>query len=204
MKSLLNQTYAWALQLAKSRYNLLFIFLFFFLDASIFPFPTTIIFITISLLHPSQSYYNAALAAIGMTTGSLVGYAFGNYMWLLPNGEFTAFAQYLFLHVPGLTIVNYHVIQSLYLKWGYSLLCFSTIVPLPYQFFSIAAGVFKFNIYTFTLVTLLVQSIRFFIVAWLILKYGEGVRAIFQKNLKFIAASALFILFILFLYNLLT
>jgi len=204
MKSLLNQTYAWTLQLAKSRYNLLFIFLFFFLDASIFPFPTTIIFITISLLHPSQSYYNAALAAIGMTTGSLVGYAFGNYMWLLPNGEFTAFAQYLFLHVPGLTIINYHAIQTLYLKWGYSLLCVSTVLPLPYQFFSVAAGVFKFNIYAFSLVTLLVQSVRFLIFAWLIIKYGEGVKLIFQKNLRIIATCTIMIGLIIFIYSILT
>lgn len=197
MQNLVSQSFSWTKKWSKSRFSLFVIFLFLFLDASIFPLPTTIAFITISLIHPSRSYYNALLAVVGMVLGSIVGYAIGHYLWLLPNGNFTQFAQYLFDHIPGFTEVNYQNAQNFYLKWSYSILLFSIILPIPYQFISITAGVFDFDIVTFVLSTLVFQGFRFFFLAWLIVRYGEGAKIIFQRNLKIIAIVSAILLFII-------
>lgn len=197
MQSFLNQTFSWTKEWSKSRYSLLAIFLFLFFDASVFPLPTTVIFITVSLIHPSRSYYNALLASAGMVMGAIVGYSIGHYLWLLPDGNFTPFARYLFDHIPGFTEINYQNAQHLYLKWSYSILLFSTILPIPYQFFSITAGAFNFDIFAFAFATLVFQGFRFFILAWLIVKYGEGVKTIFQRNLKIIAIVSAILLFII-------
>ena len=197
MRSLLNQTFLWTKKWSKSRYGGLVIFLFLFLDASVFPLPTTVIVITISLIHITRSYYNALLAVSGMVLGSIVGYSIGHYLWLLPDGTFTQFAMYLFDHVPGLTAVNYQTAQNLFIKWSYGILLFSTILPLPYQVLAITAGAFEFNIFAFVLATIAFQGLRFFFLAWLIVKYGEGVRTLFQKNLKIIALISVAILFII-------
>jgi len=197
MQSLVSQTFSWTKKWSKSRFSLLVIFLFLFLDASIFPLPTTIVFITVSLIHPSRSYQNALMAVVGMVMGSIVGYAIGHYLWLLPDGSFTQFAQYLFDHIPGFTEVNYQNAQQLYLKWSYGILFFSIIIPIPYQFISITAGVFDFDIFAFVFSTLIFQGFRFFLLAWLILKYGEGAKIIFQKNLKIIAIVSAILLFII-------
>jgi len=132
-----------------------------------------------------------------MVLGSIVGYAIGHYLWLLPNGNFTQFAQYLFDHIPGFTEVNYQNAQNFYLKWSYSILLFSIILPIPYQFISITAGVFDFDIVTFVLSTLVFQGFRFFFLAWLIVRYGEGAKIIFQRNLKIIAIVSAILLFII-------
>jgi len=187
MRSLISQTFLWTKKCSKSRYSLLVIFLFLFLDASLFPLPTTVIFITVSLIHPSQSYYNALVAVLGMVLGSILGYTIGHYLWLLPDGSYTQFAQYLFNHIPGFTEVNYQNAQSLYLKWSYSILLLTIIMPIPYQFISITAGVFNFDIFAFTSLTLIFQGFRFFLLGWLIIRYGEGAKIIFQRNLKVIA-----------------
>ena len=202
MQSLLSQFYLWTKRLAKGRFSQHFIFLSFFLDACVFPFPTTVIFITVSLLITSRSYYNALISTVAMVTGSIVGYAIGHYLWLLPTGEFTNFALYLFHHVPGFTEVNYHYIQNLALKWGYSILLFSTILPVPYQFYSITAGVFDFNLILFILLTLFFQGSRFLLIAWLTIKYGEGVKTILKKNLKIILLLCLIIISLILIFSL--
>lgn len=187
MQSFVNQSSSWTKKWSKSRFSLLVIFMFLFLDASIFPLPTTIAFITISLIHPSRSYYNALFALVGMVLGSIAGYAIGHYLWLLPDGTFTQFAHYLFNHIPGFTEVNYQNAQHLYLNWSYSILFLSILMPIPYQFISISTGVFDYDIFTFVILTIIFQGFRFFLLAWLIITYGEGAKIIFQRNLKIIA-----------------
>jgi len=202
MRSLLIQTFLWTKKWSRSRYGLLAVFLFLFLDASVFPLPTTVVFITVSLIHPKRSYHNALVALAGIVLGAIVGYAIGHFLWLLPDGGFTRLAQYLFNHIPGFTEVNYLNAQTLYTQWSYSILLFSTIIPIPYQVLSITAGAFGIDIYAFILATLVFQGLRYLFLAWLIIRYGEGVTAIFQKNLKIIALiTVIILLVIIFITN---
>jgi len=201
MRSLLTQTFLWTKKWSGSRYGLMAVFVFLFLDASVFPLPTTVVFITVSLIHPSRSYYNALVAVIGMVLGAITGYFIGHFLWLLPDGSFTLFAQYLFNHIPGFTVANYLNAQNLYIKWSYSILLISTVLPLPYQILSITAGAFEFNIYAFILITLVFQGLRFFFLAWLVVRYGEGAKSIFRKNLKIISLVTIILLFIIFIIS---
>lgn len=196
MQSYVSQTSSWTKKWSRSRFSLLVIFVFLFLDASIFPLPTTIAFITISLIHPSRSYYNALFAVVGMVLGSIAGYAIGHYLWLLPDGSFTQFAHYMFNHIPGFTEVNYQNAQHLYLNWSYSILFLSILMPIPYQFISISTGVFDYDIFTFVILTLIFQGFRFFLLAWLIITYGEGAKIIFQRNLKIIVIVSVLLVII--------
>jgi membrane protein YqaA with SNARE-associated domain len=202
MQSLVNQSFSWTKKWAKSRFSLLVIFMFLFLDASIFPLPTTIAFITFSLIHPSRSYYNALVALMGMVLGSIVGYAIGHYLWLLPNGDFTKLAQYLFAHIPNFNEVSYQHAQSIFQKWNYSILFLSIILPIPYQFISTLAGVFDFDIYVFTISTMILQGFRFFLLAWLVIRYGEGVKTLFKENLKIITIVSILLLITTFIITL--
>jgi len=197
MQSLLNQTYAWARKWPVSSYGPLVIFLFLFIDASIFPLPTTVIFITISLIHPSKSYINALTASLAMVLGATAGYAIGHFLWLHPDGSFTPFATYMFDHIPNFSEINYQYAQNLYNQWKYMILLFSTILPIPYELFSITAGAFNFNLAAFIFSTFVFQGLRFFLFAWLIIRYGEGAKTIFKENLKIISIVTAFILLII-------
>lgn len=196
MKSLLKQTYDWTLKWSKSRYSMLALFVFLFSDASFFPLPTTVIFITISLLYPLRSNFNAIVATIAMVLGSLAGYGIGHYLWLSSEGGYTAIAQYFFNHIPGFTIDLYHEAQALYSKWSYGILFAAIILPIPYQFYSISAGAFDSNFLIFGFSTLVFQGLRFFGLAYLVIRFGEEVKTMFQKNLKIIAISTITLLVI--------
>jgi len=201
MRSLLSQTFSWTKKWSRSRYGLLAVFVFLFLDASVFPLPTTVLFITVSLIHPSRSYYNALVAVTGMVLGSIVGYSIGHFLWLLPDGSFTQLAHYIFNHIPGFTEQNYQHAQSLYIKWSYGILLFSTIIPIPYQILTITAGAFEIDIFAFILATIVFQGLRFFSLAWLIIKYGEDVTAVFKKNIKIIAVITVILLLIIYIIS---
>jgi len=201
MQALLGQKFQWFIRLAKSRFSLMFIFFSFLLDACVFPFPTTVIFITVSLLYPERSYINAVSATLGMATGSVIGYAIGHYSWLLPDGNFTQLALYFFHHTPGFTDQGYHYIQGLFVTWGYSILLLSIFLPIPYQFYAISAGIFDFNIFAFLFSTLFFQGFRFFLFGWLIIRYGAGVKPIIEKNLKVISLICLAIIIIMFILS---
>jgi membrane protein YqaA with SNARE-associated domain len=196
MRGLLKQTYDWTLKWSKSRYSVLALFVFLFSDASIFPLPTTVIFITMSLLYPLRSKYNALIATIAMVCGATVGYCIGHYLWLSSEGGYTVIAQYFFNHIPGFTVDLYHNAQALYSKWSYGILFAAIVLPIPYQFYSISAGAFDSNFFMFGFTTLLFQGLRFFGLAYLIARFGEDVKTMFQKNLKIIAVSTLVVMVI--------
>jgi len=196
MRSLLIQTYDWTLKWSKSRYSVLALFVFLFSDASFFPLPTTVIFITLSLLYPLRSNFNAIIATIAMVSGALAGYGIGHYLWLNSDGGYTAIAQYFFDHIPGFNVDIYHNVQALYSKWNYGILLSAIILPIPYQVYSISAGVFDTNFFIFGFSTLLFQGLRFFGLAYLVIRFGEGVKIMFHKNLKIIAVSTVALLVI--------
>ncbi|MEI7524953.1 MAG: hypothetical protein WCJ95_11520 [Mariniphaga sp.] len=201
MQNLLSRIYLWTKRIAISRFSLLFIFLSFLLDSCVFPFPTTVIFVTVSLLHPARSYFNALIATLGMVGGSLIGYTIGHFLWLLPDGNFTQLALYFFHHTPGFTDQSYHYTQNLFVTWGYSILLLSIILPVPYQFYAISAGVFDFNLAAFLFSTLFFQGFRFFLFAWLIVRYGEEVKPIIEKNLRIIALICIAIILVMFILS---
>jgi membrane protein YqaA with SNARE-associated domain len=194
MKSLLRQTWDWTLKWSKSRYSVLALFMFLFIDASIFPLPTTVIFITMSLLYPLRTNFNALIATLGMVAGAIVGYGIGHFLWISPEGGFTGLAQYFFNHIPGFTIDFYQYSRELYIKWSYGILFLSIILPIPYQVYSITSGAFDVNVIWFGLSTFFFQGLRFFILALLVIKFREGVKTIFHRNLKIIAITTIVLL----------
>lgn len=196
MKSLLDHSYLWAERWTRTKYSLLVLFVLVFLDSSLFPFPTTIIFITLSLFYPQRSNLNALVATMAMVIGGLAGYCIGYYMWLTPGGNFTPFARFFFDHVPGFDVNLYQYISDLYNRWSYGIFFSAVFLPVPFQIYSITAGAFDVSVIIFGITTFLFQGIRFFALAFLVMKFGEGVKFILQKHLKMIAVSVLGILLI--------
>lgn len=196
MKNLFSKAYDWSIDWIKSKYSIWALFVLVFIDSSFFPFPTTLIFITISLLYPPRANYNAIIATLAMSSGGILGYCIGHFLWITPGDGYTAVARFFFDHIPGFDTHQYLYIRELYNRWSYGILFTATILPIPYQIYSISAGAFEINVFIFALSTLLFQGIRFFGLAYLIMKFGEGVKEILYKNLKIISVSVLTLLVI--------
>lgn len=131
-----------------------------------------------------------------MGIGGIAGYCIGYYMWLTPGGDFTPLARFFFEHVPGFDVNLYQYISDLYNQWSYGIFFSAIFLPIPFQIYSITAGAFDVNLIIFAITTFLFQGIRFFVLAFLVIKFGEGVRSIVQRHLKLVAVTVLGILLI--------
>ncbi|MBO7257981.1 MAG: DedA family protein, partial [Alphaproteobacteria bacterium] len=67
--------------------------------------------------------------------------------------------------------------------------------PFPYKIVTIASGVTHLDFFVFTIASILSRGIRFFLVAWLLYKYGEPMKAYIEKNLGWLSVVFLLLLF---------
>ncbi len=170
------------------------LFLFAFADASFLPLPTPMFFITLTLLNITKAYRYALFATTGILLGSITGYSIGYFAWLNANGEFTGLAQYMFNTVPGFSEAVYKNIHVEFEKWDFGILFVASFLPVPFNLFSISSGVFGINLLMFCISTLIGQGIRFYLMAFLIVKLGPKVKKLLELKLKPVAILATIII----------
>ena len=59
----------------------------------------------------------------------------------------------------------------------------SGITPFPYKVLTIFSGFTGLNLFVFIIVSIIGRGLRFFIVSWLLYKFGEPIRLFIEKNL---------------------
>ncbi|MBR6674868.1 MAG: DedA family protein, partial [Alphaproteobacteria bacterium] len=69
------------------------------------------------------------------------------------------------------------------------------LTPFPYKIVTIASGVTHLDFIVFTIASVLSRGMRFFLVAWLLYKYGEPMKAYIEKNLGWLSVVFLLLLF---------
>ncbi|MDX1774953.1 MAG: YqaA family protein [Desulfobulbales bacterium] len=141
-------------------------------ESSFFPIPPDVFLMVLCIAAPPKSFRYAAICAAGSVLGGMIGYGLGlGFMD-------TIGAKILELY--GLHD-KYEVVQSLYRQYDALAVGAAGFTPLPYKLFTITAGAFKINFITFTLVSLLSRSARFFLVAAFIYKFGAPVRHFIER-----------------------
>jgi membrane protein DedA with SNARE-associated domain len=63
----------------------------------------------------------------------------------------------------------------------------AAFTPIPYKVFTIAGGVFQINFLEFILASVAGRSMRFFLVAGLIWKFGASIKATIDKYFDWMA-----------------
>ena len=184
MKNWIEALHVWSLQWAKTKWGAWALFFCAFADASFLPLPTPMFFLTLTLLNISNAYKYALYGTLGILFGAIAGYSVGHFAWINANGDFTGLAQFMFTNIPGFSEAVYNNIQFQFEKWDFGILFLASFMPLPYNIFSISAGVFDVDEFMFCLATLIGQGLRFYLMAFLIIKIGPKVKRLFEKKLK--------------------
>jgi membrane protein YqaA with SNARE-associated domain len=187
MKNWIKALHDWCLHWAKTRWGAWALFLCAFADASFLPLPTPMFFLTLTLLNITNTYKYALFGTSGILLGALAGYFAGHFTWLDAEGNFSGFAQFMINNIPGFTATAYNDIHLLFEKWDIWILLFASFMPLPYNIFSISSGVFDVNIFLFSIATFVGQGIRFYLMAFLIIKLGPEVKKLLEFKLKSMA-----------------
>ncbi|MBK7132951.1 MAG: DedA family protein [Bacteroidales bacterium] len=183
----MKRLYDWVLEWATSPYASVALFIFAFIEAIFFPVPVDILLIVLVLGFRPKAFRYAMYTTVGSVSGALVGYLAGHYMWVNTSGEFTWFASLFFNNIPGFSADLYEKIKIMYAQWDFWIIFTAGFTPVPYKIFTVTAGVFDMNLLLFLFASLISRGARFFLVTFLLYRYGPKVKVFIEKYFNVIA-----------------
>jgi len=176
---MLNRVYARTLALAASRYATAALALVAFAESSFFPLPPDLLLIPMILARPRRAFLFAGLCTIMSVLGGFLGYAIGYFL-------FDAIGRPIleFYHAMG----RYDALKAAFAQWGVWIIIIKGLTPIPYKLVTIASGVAQFPIVPFALASLVSRSLRFFLLAALLWRFGEPVREFIERRLMLVTS----------------
>jgi len=171
---MLRRIYDWCIAAADKPYALWIIGAVSFAESSCFPVPPDIMLIPMSLARPNRAALYALVCTLASVAGGIVGYAIGALLY-------DSLGQWL-IHLYGLGD-KVEVFRAGYAKWGAAIILIKGVTPIPYKLVTITSGFAGYSLPLFVLFSLISRGARFFIVALLLNRYGEVIRAEIEKRL---------------------
>ena len=166
-----------------------------FSEASFFPIPPDTLLIPLSLGKRKKAMSFALLCSVCSIFGACIGYIIGKWLWWTDTESFTLFAKLFFNHIPGFTDESFMRIRTLYDEYNFMIVFTAGFTPIPFKLFTISAGAFKINFFLFLFASAVSRSARFFIVAFLIKKYGDPIKLFIDKYFNLLAIGFTILLF---------
>ena len=177
---MLRRLYSWVLQWAETAYGTWALFVLAFCESSFFPIPPDILLIALAVAIPKRSLYYALVCSAGSVLGGCLGYLIG-WQFMVGIGE-------KIISFYGLT-QKVEYIQSLYMQYDALAIGIAGFTPIPYKVFTISAGALSIDFSVFVIASLVSRSLRFFLVGWLIYRFGSGIQAFIEKYFNTLAVA---------------
>ena len=187
MFALIRNLYDWVLSWADTPYGSIALFLLAFSEASFFPIPPDVLLIALVLGSRSKSFKFALICSIASVTGGIAGYGIGHFLWW--NGDcYNMVAHFFFDNIPGFSEDLFLNIKEQYDIHGFIIIFTAGFTPIPYKLFTITAGAFNISFLSFLVAATISRSVRFFLVSFLIRKYGETVKDFIDQYFNLLTA----------------
>jgi membrane protein YqaA with SNARE-associated domain len=171
---MIRRLYDWVLHWAATPYGTLALFCLAFAESSFFPIPPDVLLLALCIATPRLSFRYALFTSVGSVLGGMFGYGIGRGLW-------GAVSDYFFRYVPGFTEAVFAKVQVLFATYDFWTVFTAGFTPIPYKVITIGAGVFEINFIVFVFASIIGRSLRFFLVAALIYRYGPTVRDFIEK-----------------------
>jgi membrane protein YqaA with SNARE-associated domain len=180
---MIRKLYAWTLSLAKHPQALWALAIIAFLESSVFPIPPDILMIPMILVQPKRAFFIASIALTASVAGGLLGYLIGATLYEEVGRPILSFF--------GKAEIA-EEFNSRFNKLGFWPVLIAGLTPIPYKIVTIMSGWASAPIGAFFIASVLSRGLRFFVVAFLLWKYGEKINNFIQRQL-----NVLFILFVI-------
>jgi len=183
----LRRLYDWVLHWAETPYGAPALFILSFVESSFFPIPPDPLLIALVLGAQNRAFRFALNCALGSVLGALFGYAIGYYVWWSEAGVFSPVALFFFQHIPGFSVELFRHIQGLFDKWNFWIIFTAGFTPIPYKVFTVSGGAFDVNLPMFLIASVVSRGARFFLVAFLIWKFGPQIKGFIDRRFNKLA-----------------
>ena len=182
----MRRLYDWVLHWGLTPYGVPALFLLAFTESSFFPIPPDVLLIALAMGMPSKAMRFAVVCTVGSVIGGVFGYLIGMFFFDYIGLKILSFYGFL---------DKYAMIHDLYMKYDVWIVGAAGFTPIPYKVFTIAAGAFDMDFIRFVAASAVSRGARFFLVAGLIWKFGQPIKAFIDKYFNIL--SILFVILLL-------
>jgi membrane protein YqaA with SNARE-associated domain len=172
--------YTRALALAASRHAMWAMAAISFAESSFFPLPPDILLIPMILARPRRAWLIAAVCTVASVLGGVVGYAIGYFLFDAVGRPVLEFYH---------AMDKYEALKAAFAQWGAWIIILKGLTPIPFKLVTIASGVAQFDLVAFVLASLVSRSLRFFLLAALLWRFGDPVRDFIERRLMLVTSA---------------
>jgi membrane protein YqaA with SNARE-associated domain len=173
-RSLLRRLYDWCVEAAHKPHAMWTMGAVAFAESSFFPLPPDIMLIPMALARPNRAYIMAAWCTVASVIGGIAGYAIGALLYDSVGGWL------IHLYGYGDKVATF---RAAYAQWGAWIILLKGLTPIPYKIVTITSGFAGYNFGLFIVFSIIARGTRFFVLAFLLHRYGVRARYIIEKRL---------------------
>lgn len=170
--------YDWSLGYASHPQALWILGAFSFIESSFFPIPPDILLIPMILACPAKAYRAALVCTLSSVAGGFFGYLIGKFL-------------YDSVAVPIFTFYDYmgqvETFREYYNTYGAWIVAAAGFTPFPYKVITILSGMTNLDLAVFSLASIISRGGRFYLLAFLLKRWGEPMKNFLEKNLGWLA-----------------
>jgi membrane protein YqaA with SNARE-associated domain len=127
-----------------------------------------------SLAHPKRAWTFATVCTLASVAGGVLGYAIGALLYDTVGHWLISLYGY------GNKVEAF---REAYARWGTWIILLKGLTPIPYKIVTITSGFAGYNIWLFIVFSIIARGLRFYLVAFLLNRYGEQARATIEERL---------------------
>tara|TARA_Y100000816_G_scaffold230383_1_gene175584 strand:- start:209 stop:805 length:597 start_codon:yes stop_codon:yes gene_type:complete len=174
---MLKKLYDRCLDLARHKLSKPFLAFISFIESSFFPIPPDVMIVPMVLAKKDDYLKIFLIATVFSVLGGILGYFLGSLFleFSMSIIEFYEYENKVF------ELQNKLSNKTGFLFWVGTLFL-AGFTPLPYKVFTITSGFIGFNLYMFILISLISRGLRFFIVSYLSMKFGDRFENLLNKE----------------------
>jgi membrane protein YqaA with SNARE-associated domain len=173
---MLRRLYDWCIDAAARPYATWLLGFVSFIESSFFPIPPDTMMIPMSLARPDRAWFYAHVCTVTSVAGGVLGYFIGAVLydsvgsWLIQ------------LYGYGNKVDAF---REAYAQWGAWIILIKGVTPIPYKLVTIASGFAGYSFVMFVLLSFVARGARFYLLAFLLNRYGPQARIILEERLGF-------------------
>jgi membrane protein YqaA with SNARE-associated domain len=145
-----------------------------FVESSFFPCPPDPLLVVMTLQRPERTWWYACVCTVTSVLGGFLGYLIG----------------YLLYESVGQSIITFYGLEESFTnattklnEWAFWAIAAKGVTPIPYKLVTIASGVAKVDLFTFTAASIIARGIRFTYVTVGLYYFGGFVRTLLDRHL---------------------
>lgn len=184
--SFLRGIYDWTLALAETRFALLALAVVAFVESSFFPIPPDVMLIPMILAARNKAFLIAGICTLASVLGGAFGYWIGAELFdsvAKPILDFYHKGEY------------FEEFRARFNEYGPWAVLFAGVTPFPYKVITITSGATGLDFWVFMISSVIARAMRFFLVAFLLWKFGAPIRAFIEERFGLVATVAIVLLF---------